>query len=123
MAVNPEQFQQLDLMRPARDLADPGQIQHGDVYQTKGNTALLAESKVTAAGASGLYRDIAHSGVKEPVSIYHMSGWPEYEGATHRNGEYLRNGHHRVFAANDIDPDMEVPVQHFDLPYRTDKSP
>lgn len=117
-AVNPEQFQQLDMFRPARDLADPSKIQHGDAYQTKGDTTALAEQKVASAGASGLYKGVAHEGVKEPVGVYHLSGWPEYEGATFRNGEFLRNGHHRVFAANDIDPDSEVPIRHHDLPYK-----
>ncbi len=118
MSLNPQQFQQLDMFRPARDLVDPAKIQIGDAYQTKGDIGALAEQKVAVAGSTGLYKGIAHEGVKEPVGVYHLSGWPEHEGATFRNGEFLRNGHHRAFTANDIDPDTEVPVNHNDLPYK-----
>jgi ParB-like chromosome segregation protein Spo0J len=49
-----------------------------------------------------LYSSIASEGVHEPVPIQHYG----------KNKTRLAGGHHRVAAAYDINPDMEIPVEH-----------
>lgn len=77
-----------------------------EMYQYK-----LAESKPSrrprAAQNESLYESIAREGVKTPVRIWAYrinknSGW----------NELLVNGHHRVASANDIDPQMWIPVEY-----------
>ena len=51
----------------------------------------------TANTSDTLYRSIARDGVAEPVLM---------------EGDKLSQGHHRVIAANDVNPNMEVPVQY-----------
>ena len=52
--------------------------------------------------AGGLHKAIAKEGVLEPVQIAHYS---------RDDIPHIMDGHHRVAAANDINPDMEVPIQ------------
>lgn len=70
----------------------------------------LTESKQSdkhRAGLSpehkGLYESIAAEGVREPVTV-----------STRLDYKLLSEGHHRVFAANDINPEMMVPVEIYD---------
>ena len=55
-------------------------------------------------GAS-LYDSIKREGVKKPVELIPN---PSYK----KSGVHLAEGHHRVAAAADINPDMLIPVQH-----------
>ena len=68
----------------------------------------LEESKLTRRPPhqNRLYASIKSGGVKQPVRI--RTGSTGYVG----DGKELTivDGHHRVAAANDIDPQMEVPI-------------
>ena len=57
----------------------------------------------------GLDKHVAEHGVKAPVTLGYSKDW---EGAK------ISDGHHRVAAAVDADPNMEVPVQHRSFDYR-----
>ena len=52
--------------------------------------------------------DIKESGqVKVPVKLENL----DYSLGTMQR---IRQGHHRIAAANEIDPDMEIPVRHIE---------
>jgi len=58
-------------------------------------------------GAS-LYDSIKREGVKKPVELIRNFD----SSVFHPKGYQLNEGHHRVAAAADIDPNMLVPVEH-----------
>ena len=58
----------------------------------------LMEEKLHVADTTGLTEDIAERGVKKPV-------WVDWDNRT------LVEGHHRVAAANKVDPEMWIPVR------------
>jgi hypothetical protein len=53
-----------------------------------------------------LRQDIKRRGVQTPINI----SFDPQEDVEDRSIPTISNGHHRIFAANDINPDMEVPV-------------
>jgi hypothetical protein len=57
----------------------------------------LGESRVT-----GLYDSIKAQGVSSPVYVTHNEKF----------GQTVGDGHHRIAAAHDIDPNMLIPVEH-----------
>jgi hypothetical protein len=112
---------QLAMLYPAGKLADPDETYHWDEVGYRSHehmaAAKLAESKEGSAdnarwqarrGGKTLYEDIAENGVRHPVEV----DWGE--GTDGAGGVNLSNGHHRVFAAADIDPSMEIPVRWVD---------
>jgi hypothetical protein len=119
-----QQFRQLDMFRPAGELADPSQTFHGDrirmhrhgidpetIHERKLDWAMRADADDTdlevgvdvPSSAETLYDSIGTFGVREPVNLS-VTGSPE----GHKN--YLTDGHHRVIAAADQNPNAEVPV-------------
>ena len=84
-----------DMMVSSSTSTDPTQRKK-DMWSEK-----LDESK--SGNREGLHESIAKEGVLEPVKIKHDDGAESH----------IADGHHRVAAANDINPDMEVPVEHF----------
>lgn len=100
------QWQQLDMYKPAKELrslplldvesakvwdagrTDPEQVDK-DVMAQK-----LGESHMT-----GLYDSIKQHGVTTPVFISKFA-------------QTVGDGHHRIAAAHDIDPNMLIPVEH-----------
>ena len=64
-----------------------------------------------------LHDRIASEGVKEPVQVTRTAA--DFGEGTSRahlsNQDVLFDGHHRVAAAANIDPNMEVPVEHFNI--------
>ena len=57
----------------------------------------LGESRIT-----GLYDSIKAQGVSTPVYVSHNAKF----------GQTVGDGHHRIAAAHDIDPNMLLPVEH-----------
>lgn len=55
-----------------------------------------------AKGEKTVYESIKERGVVSPVSV----------GLTVDGNEYINDGHHRVASANDIDPEMYIPVHY-----------
>jgi hypothetical protein len=113
------QYQQLSMFMPAKDLIDPEKTRHMDANGYDSVTDLfhtkLSEAKSHAYSQTipfTLHQSIEIHGVREPVilsaapSTSHLLPKPE-------DKELLINGHHRVAAADDINPDMFVPVTYF----------
>jgi len=109
-----EQFEQLDMFKPARELrgmqladAHVWLLNHGlssaDESNVKRSRKNVMQRKRAEAKKSGLYDSIKSEGVKEPVEV----GRRLYTGR-----QELVNGHHRVAAAMAIDPKMIIPVNH-----------
>jgi hypothetical protein len=104
-ALNPMQLQ---MFMPARELIKklPGDLPDIPVTTKEDLWARkLEESKVIPAGRrppreGRLYDHIEAEGILVPVDV-HVS-----------DGGVIVDGHHRIAAAADIDPTMEVPVKH-----------
>ena len=123
--INPNQ---LTLFERAGDLADPEKFYPGDAYGYDDDTDpkevrdSVKKNKLSKSHKQGLYNDIAANGVKEPVDIVHKEdlGYGDFmhddTGVHHDTGVYtsrglLRDGHHRVYSQEDIDPKAWVPVK------------
>jgi hypothetical protein len=93
--LNPQQFMSAEELRQAEPndfIPDLGETLE-EMWDAK-----LAESKSDPMDGTGsLYDSIATEGVAEPVVLH--GHWPVIIG-----------GHHRIAAAFDIDPSMQVPV-------------
>jgi len=114
-SLNGNQFQ-YTMFEPAGKLADPTQTRHGDLIEGQRPEDLQAK-KLERSQRKGwnemntveadynnisLHESIQNRGVVEPVRLF--------KGVVNRTPQ-LVNGHHRVFAANDINPQMEIPVR------------
>ena len=64
----------------------------------------LAASRL-AASKPELYESIKEHGVQSPVRVHDR--YVDTEGIP-----TIINGHHRIAAANDINPNMEIPIQY-----------
>lgn len=124
------QFVQLPMFMRAGDLTDPHKVVHADsssdAVKDRDVESLqfvkLGESKAPGThedtwdrGRAGpsLHESIAAEGVKEPVTMtYDREDWRTQSGPRRL---MLNDGHHRAFAAADINPDMEIPVT-YDFP-------
>lgn len=122
------QSKQLAMFMPAKDLITasplPGDRQYTRESRIDSSRPLeletdqqlwdrkLEESKI---GWGGLHESIAEGGVYEPVRLI----WNGAEGRESPTGSLppgptVAQGHHRIAAAHDVDPDMLVPVMHYE---------
>lgn len=104
------QFEQLRMLMTAKELHDMHSI---DVQQTpesrfggafKSMDAMW-KAKKRENKADGFDKLIAAEGVKDPVSLTTGRGI---------EGRVIEDGHHRIQAAYDANPESFVPVEHFD---------
>jgi len=119
-AKNHLQSEQLRMFIPAKEL-----MEHTPLDTVGANTfheahGMLARKRdkirtnTTHSGYVGLGQSIAKEGVKEPVELRRISG--VYDRSTQRrvSPEHeswaVSDGHSRVIAAYDANPNMEVPV-------------
>jgi hypothetical protein len=78
----------------------------------------ISSSKKPTSSGSSLYRDISNNGVLKPVAVsrtgtsqgFHIDEIEEETGIRPSMG-IIEDGHHRIYSAADIDPDMEVPIR------------
>ena len=78
----------------------------------------LSNSKKPTSSGNSLYSDIYNNGVLKPVSVsstgtsqgFHIDEIEEETGIRPSMG-IIEDGHHRIYSAADIDPDMEVPIR------------
>jgi hypothetical protein len=101
--------QQLAMFAPARDLYNMPSL---DTAAFKGDVGAMRAAKRRVNRMSRL-SDVSE-GINKPVQIHHGD---DPEIARFRGGEkgpVVANGNHRVTAAYDQDPDMEVPIEHYD---------
>lgn len=88
-----------------KTLADNPELQQQKLTRSK--TSSIYDKHTTDSDKSTLYDSIKDKGVTSPVSI----------GLNRENDgkltEYLSDGHHRATAANDVNPEMYVPVKYW----------
>lgn len=94
--------------------ADPGghdmdNLWHNKLYEAK--TGAIRNARYTPTrrrkGAS-LYESIKAKGVQKPVELNRNNRDSRFS----KKGYSLSEGHHRIAAAADIDPNMLIPVTH-----------
>jgi hypothetical protein len=99
------QWKQLDMYKPAKELRqatllDVESAKTWDAGRTTGTEIekTIMAQKLGESRMSGLYDSIKAHGVTEPVYV--------------SKHNIVSDGHHRIASANDIDPNMLVPVDH-----------
>jgi len=87
------------------------------------NTPQTIKNKRQEARMDGLDLSIRKEGVTHPIDIgqnphiytHHRTGQPmsvdQFPGHNY-TGSLISDGHHRIIMANDINPNMEIPVRH-----------
>ena len=65
----------------------------------------MREKKLSRSKEMGLHDSIRSEGVRTPVRLYIDSDRPDLNPT-------VVSGHHRIFSAADINPDMDVPVEY-----------
>lgn len=109
MSVLGRQWQQLDMYKSAKELRgstlldvesakvwDAGRTPAHEVEKT------IMDQKLGESRMTGLYDSIKAQGVSTPVYVSHSKKF----------GQTVGDGHHRIAAAHDIDPNMLIPVEH-----------
>ena len=100
---------QLQMLMPARELYGMHSL---DTAAYKGDVGMMRAAKRRLNSMSKL-SDVSE-GIRKPVQLIHGHDEsiarfkpPEVDTA-------VANGNHRIVAAYDANPDMEVPVEHYD---------
>jgi hypothetical protein len=101
---------QLAMLMPARELYGMHSM---DTAGHGGDPGRMRASKRKANAASKIGRSVEAEGVRKPVQIYHGDD-PQTERFMAGADVAVANGNHRVVAAYDTNPDMEIPVVHHD---------
>jgi hypothetical protein len=121
--LSSQQWEQLPMFMKAGEIkakvntsADPGgsdmdRLWHNKLYESKTGAIRNARYLPTRArkGAT-LYDSIKREGVRKPVELQRNTRDTKFS----KKGYSLSEGHHRVAAAADIDPNMLIPVEHGD---------
>lgn len=129
--LNTEQFHQLPMFAPAHTLKDGGIGRHnpGDLHESTFNEGGLYverleephemwDRKLEDSHDSGVHELVGREGVRRPVRL--NAGLPEDPNPTmpaYQRHKYMAiprgtimDGHHRIAAANDHNPNAEVPI-------------
>jgi len=99
--INPNQ---LKLFMTAQELMDHFEPNPGDVEDHASPQAMW-KAKLTESKESELHEDIKNIGVRTPITVTDSP----------RDGSIkpvIRGGHHRLAAAMDINPKMEIPINY-----------
>jgi hypothetical protein len=100
------------MFMPAHALYDTPSL---DAAAYGGNVETMRKNK-RYANARGKLASV-EGGIRKPVQLAHGSdpAWDDFAPSAHVGPEavLLANGNHRVTAAYDSNPDMEVPVEHY----------
>jgi hypothetical protein len=127
MAANEHlNHEQLQMFMPARELMnvpagdswpiiDMGRNAYPDglkFLKTMSEDKGTYEQKLRNAPKRGLPESIKEKGVEDPVSITHIKQFPY---------KLIADGHHRIAVAHSINPNMEIPVQHFSSTFWDEK--
>ena len=114
MSMLGRQWKQLDMYKTAKELRHGKllDVEANKVFDKMHSTHLTPEhvieqqvmdQKLNEAKSTGLYDSIKNSGVLKPVYVSRNK---------HFGDGVLGDGHHRIAAAHDIDPNMLIPVEH-----------
>lgn len=131
MSMLGRQWQQLDMYKTAKELratrlGDVETAKIWDAGRTPGHELEknVMDQKLTESRSSGLYDSIKAQGVSKPVFISNIkpSSYKKSEltsvikdinpAYVPPSGNIIMDGHHRIAAAHDIDPNMLIPVEH-----------
>lgn len=103
---------QLDMWKTAKELRNSTllDVEAAKIWRTGDDLNVSHEDmdkkvmdhKLSESRASGLYDSIKANGVSKPV----------YVSSNSRYSQAIPDGHHRIASANDIDPNMLIPVEH-----------
>ena len=125
------QWKQLDMYKTAKELRATrlGDVESAKIWDA-GRTPdheiekNVMDQKLDNSRKSGLYDSIKAQGVTTPVYISNIKPSAYKESAftgvikdvnpayVPPSGDIVMNGHHRIAAAHDIDPNMLIPVEH-----------
>lgn len=106
MVVNRAQFEQLPMFATARELREHYTPWDYNEQAHEGDPEIMWEQKHEEVWDEGLYHQIADEGVKKPVNVHHTA-----------HDRELLNGHHRVAAQYDADPEAFIPLNHTHDPF------
>jgi hypothetical protein len=140
--ISNEQFDQLAMLMPAKDLMG-GQYRPGDALDAERYGPADTEVQRATAEQRMWSAKTAESDVPGTVNNAHWATHPNFvgEGSTsliesvrdrgvrhpvqifHSSsyGSMIGDGHHRIAAAHAVDPNMEVPVAHEVDPFEIDE--
>ena len=103
------QWSQLDLYKTAKELRHSTllDVEGAKVWDAGRTPAAqvdkeIMDQKLGESRKTGLYDSVKTEGVKKPVYVTNNKQF----------GQTVGDGHHRIAAAYDIDPNMLVPVDH-----------
>jgi hypothetical protein len=109
MSKHSRQWRQLDMWKTAKELRNSTllDVESEKIWDAGRTPAHEIEKNVMAQKLSnsrttGLYDSIKDQGVSKPV----------YVSQNAKFGQTVGDGHHRIAAAYDIDPNMLIPVEH-----------
>lgn len=102
---------QLSMFMPAHELYGMPSL---DTSGYGGDVEAMRSAKRDTNAVGRIERDIATSGVRKPVQIHHGNDPEIHRFRGGEKGPVVANGNHRVVAAYDVDPAMEVPIEHYD---------
>ena len=131
MSMLGRQWKQLDMYKTAKELRgstlldvegakvwDAGRTPAHEIDKT------IMDQKLGESRVTGLYDSIKAQGVSSPVYVTHNET-SAYEKSSLTSvikdvnpsyippsGNIIMDGHHRIAAAHDIDPNMLIPVEH-----------
>ena len=100
------------MFMPARDLYELPAL---DTAAFGGDVEEMRAHKRMENSVGKLSKSIAEEGVRKPVQLAHGSDpvWDPHAGKyAGPEAVLLANGNHRAIAAYDLDPSMEIPVEH-----------
>jgi hypothetical protein len=100
---------QLSMLMPARELYGMPSL---DTAAYGGDVDAMRKAKRGRNSISKL-SDVS-GGINKPVQIHHGDDPQIKPYRLGEKGPAVANGNHRVVAAYDANPDMEVPVEHYD---------
>jgi len=103
------QWKQLDMYKTAKELRGSTllDVESAKVWDAGRTPAAQVDKEVMGqklgeSRMTGLYDSIKAQGVSKPVYVTHDA----------KLGQTVGDGHHRIAAAHDIDPNMLIPVEH-----------
>ena len=103
------QWQQLDMYKTAKELRNSTllDVEGAKVWDAGRTPAAQVDKEVMGqklgeSRITGLYNSIKAQGVSTPVYVTNNKKF----------GQTVGDGHHRIAAAHDIDPNMLIPVEH-----------
>jgi hypothetical protein len=106
------QGEQLSMFMPAHALMEYPSGESASRSSLSVDTG-LHENKLWESKQRGLVEEIRGRGVEKPVLVMirkqHEDPW-EYQ-------HQILDGHHRVVSANNVNPNMEIPVKHSSAKY------